>query len=483
MADLRWLNKKYKDLGADTRTDLGNVVKVQVDVSPQDPGAQGDKPQFKWVVTRALGAAQARSLVDPVLADKVERTRSWGQVVDRHTLRMTLPMATGVTYTVEAMLGAKVVKTFTPFVTWRRYYLDVTAEDDYALAQYRKGLPLLQQWFALAHCKLIENVVKVKGKAQPVAAKDHSEKGLRGKVIPLALGLAKWDEFDLKQLVKFADGACKTTVVKFEGTKLALKLPSKGAVWYPHMNDPERPKLQTPLVTQVVARRAGVEFVKMYYRDTEGPGRATLNAAALRESDQRLLIDLDQAGLKPALAAIRAGEAIEFDLCVNGKMFGRQAGEQQGEAVKASYFFWPEAEAAALGHPITPATIAALLAHELGHAFSLTQKSKRLLHAVAGTRFELVAGAAQVAREQVPAAEAAGNEANPLWYDHEEGGVGSHCSKGSVTQDSELTTRRIAHVLHATDKACVMFDSTNDRPLATGFCETCQGFLRMGLRS
>lgn len=219
------------------------------------------------------------------------------------------------------------------------------------------------------------------------------------------------------------------------------------------------------------------EVLKLVWMD-RGATLEKLYDAAERVDDNVMTIDLDTRGTGPAWAAIAAGGDVEIKFQLGVAMFGREGGNQERGKLDVTYFFWPADKATEFKRVQSPVSLAALVAHELGHALNLGQEDRISWYGDAKRTFELPSGAAQQARAVLNPGQ---KGKNPLYHDGTEGGSGAHCSYGARRVDTPQTRSGfIWEPRPGVGKLCAMFHARNLKPLDEGFCETCQLLLRRG---
>ena len=458
----RYLNEKYKDLETEKRTDFGTTVKLNVDVSPTKPSAP-PKPPLKWIVTRSsLDDAYAD---DPVLAEKVVQTTSFGRSIDRHILTMTIPDVTLARYGVVVKLGTRVVKTFDEFVTWRRVYFDVEADTKYAYEIYERSLAKVIAWFKRVNVLVVPNTLEVAGAVK--ASKDKSENEVLGTRILLQLKEAKWDAQNVTFDLQFTNGAPPATSrsTTLSGTSLRIELDSQCS-WNP----------KEDLLAGVTVEQGTNTLLSLRYFNRDAGDPAKLARMVTRTSDRVITIDLNDAALAPLLNLVTTRADFKLTLNLKFDQFGRELGGQVGTQKRVSYYFYPAAECARFNHTQTEKSVAQLIAHEVGHVMKLGRRDQVTNYAVVQRSFELDSGGAQVARAKNPV-----TATNALFHLGDQGGQGLHCSFGCRLVASATTSSGHIYEPDPTLKTCVMYHSGGgDHTRDTGFCDTCSEFLRRG---
>jgi len=471
----RWLNKKYKDLDdSNKRTDLGTTVNVRVDLGGSPP-----KPPVKWVVSRT--SLDGKHIKDPVLVETVKPIKSWGRTLDRHTLKMVIPDVTGTTYGISVKVGDKTVKTFDPFTTWKRVYLDVVADNATVLADFRAALPTVQAWFNRCNYLVFENTVKL-GEV-PQKSKDLSEGEIRGTRILCNLHKQTWSDVGQSLTLKTGTNRQIEPLKKqrLVGSLLELNLPPDSCRWskvWVEPGDPARP-LPADEETKIGASRANAPINRLIAKKADGsrilelaPNHfdiVKLANATVRVSSHQLTLDLNAPGLQPIWTEINAGRVVELIITPSYEQFGRDQGGVVANKAEINYRFVAKADQDFFNMPMTIPMNAALIAHEIGHYFGLAKKKNVTLYAADQAVFELTSGTPQVAR-----ALARVEADNPLWHGGVNGGAGEHCKTGCQLVDNIYKPNPPA-------KTCVMhWTAAQPHVSEDGFCVGCIESLRQG---
>ncbi len=444
-----YINKKYVDPdgGAPNYRNVpGHRVKMKVDLR------RGTvvKPTVSWHVEREA-SEDDRFVEDPQFDVRTTPTTSWGRDVDRHWLTLTIGKVLGARYTVSVKLDGQPAHSFAPFETWYRVFLNVNAGDAYLYGLFSKALSGVKKIFERACIAIEENEVTVAG--TKTKEKDHSEQGDRGARITVTLSAADWYPFSHNVVVKIANRAVtEPKYATLTGDTLRLSI-AEICRW----------KASPEHLTSITAKGGAGTLATV--------GRDDVAGVSARVDNRTLTVDLAAQALAPVQAEIAAGRAVEITLATGVEQFGREGG--QGGAGYANIKLWRQAELTLFGKTQTSAQIAALVAHEVGHALGLVDRNAS--EAYRGTRnvYAFTEGGADERR-----APATVSKAHPRKHGPEFGGSGHHCTFNTHRVDDTSTSSKKRVEVMDGMKSCVMFHSTLDRVRDEGFCDTCIAHLR-----
>ncbi len=468
-----YLNAEY----GNPRTGVGNVAGDRLWINATvKRGSKPLPPTVRWFAERDTAGADDVFIADPtfnVPGGQGQQNTWWAEV--------GLPDVTGLRwrFRVERTKAGKPVKTITistEVVTWKRYFIDVEADDNGLYNMFSAALADVKAAFAEAHIEVVENRVKIGDDYKRFKSTDKSTKGGRqlGDVFTVRMHRPALDRVAPTLHVVVNNGVpnCSPPAT-IQGNDLVITLNARAVfddeLW----------------IKEVSARpQGGQDFVSIRHWGEQGTdashaqGTWALKNATVRTADNIATVKLDHACLQNTwnqqanawstprqltmLQALAQGP-VEIDVTLAYDIRGAYGGQNiMGQSGVDTYI------------DDGAAHLAAVVCHELGHACGLVRPSSHQKYLVAQQLFDSnavarVAGAVPVA--------------NNAYYDATFGGSGTHCSLGAQQQASCITDTRLTYGHQIGQYLCLMYHASAMGPnglLSNGvrFCAACIRQLR-----
>ncbi len=473
----RYLNAQYPDPRGGAAAVNGNALWMSAAIKR---GTRPAPPTVVWYAERAAAGGDPTFVEDEFIADPTFNVPAGQEAGDTRWVEVTVPPVTGLTWRfrvrrTKAGKRDKEIRVSGEVETWKRYFLDVRADNDALYRLYQQALPLIQRAFAEACIEVVENRVWIatvpkRGKTENKAVKDGRTLGttfevnmhdpasdavsptltieianaatncggfaaIVGNDMVITLSAGSWDPLPIKGFQATAGGV---TLAEFRHWGLVDVPPNEGTV-----------------------------------------AKETLAQVCQRISDREVRVHLDHARLanryNPAtrawdtpratsVAAAMAAGPISLTLDLAYHITGGQNGLQIGNEMR--FRTWVNANAQKL---------ACVLCHEFAHACRLVLPHFTRKHMAAQLSFNTGLAARAPVNLQV---------ANGRYYDATFGGSGTHCNLGAARVDTCLTASLETFQPQAGQVMCLMYHASvigaDGQPRSNGvrFCAVCLRQLR-----
>jgi hypothetical protein len=474
-----YLNAQYRDPRARGHLIEGTDLWVSATVKR---GTRPTPPTLVWYAERAAAGGDLVFPEDHFIPDPTFDLTADDPTADLRWAKVTVPAVTGLTWRFRVRrtkVGKpdKLIRVKGEVETWKRFFLDVKADDEGLYALYREALPHIKRAFEYANIEVVENRVQVADAYKRGKGTDKSVKDGRrlGTLYEVNMHQPEMDELSQDLTITLDDGATNCgAFATIEGNDLVITL-NEGAVWKPQP------------VSSLTATANGATIATFAYYgrldDHRGEGWArplaneTLEVVCERVSDRVVRVHLDHERLSnrytrdtqawdvprvpTALGAYQAGP-LALELTLKYTLRGAQGGLNFGGGVRFATYIGANA-----------LKVACVLCHEFAHGCGLVRQDFHRRHAGA----QIVYDTATPRRAHTNVA-----VANPTYYDADFGGSGTHCNLGAQAVASCVTRARQTYTPNGV--LCLMYHASvigpDGAPRSNGvrFCEPCVRQLR-----
>ncbi len=476
----RYLNAEYPHPRSPGQRVEGKDLWVSATVKR---GRRPEPPTLVWYAERAAAGGDQNFQEDHFIPDPTFEVPGGQDESDTRWAKVAVPDVTGLTWRFRvrrSKLGKadKVVRVRGEVETWRRFFLDVNADNEALYRLYSAAFSHVRDAFAEAQIEVVENVVKVDGAAKFGKGTDKSRRDGRrlGTVYTVTMHPPQVDSVGQELTIIVANGATNCgAFARVVGNTLELTL-AEGASWKTRPSDG---------FTATAGGQTLAEFAQWGKIDAitgeNALARETLSQVCERVDDRTARIHLDHARLsngyntgtrawdtpraQTVLQAFQTGP-LELKLDLRYDLRGATGGMNVGGGVNFETFI-----------DANPLKLACVLAHEFAHGRGLVKPHFVRRHGAPQLEYTDTVPARVPLNARVP---------NALHYDADYGGSGTHCKLGAEELDSCVTRARRTFKPQTGQAMCLMFHASvideQGRPRTQGgrarFCPSCIRQLR-----